>query len=529
MLFAILTGILGLLIYFKIVKHQKYWEEKGVACVKPWPIVGSMGPLVFNKKSLAEIIQDIYNVFPEKRCVGFHQWFKPVLMIRDPELIKQIMVKDFDTFPGHPLSAPEGIDPLWDKNLINITENSRWHDLRAILSQSFSSSKMKAMFSLIRDCAKQVTNHFLKQNKIVTIDAKVTFTKFTNDAIGTTAFGVTCNSFANPENEFYKMGQRAANFSSVRGFIIFFAYSISPTLMKLSKISMIPKSVANFFRGLIKETTRTREEEGIVRPDMIHLLMEAQKRYLKYDDRDLENSSIAGAEKREFGRTQQKRIEITDEVITSQAIGFFIAGFDTTSTFMSFISYELAVNPDVQQRLIDDIDTTLEECNGDITYEALMAMKYLDMVVSETLRKWPSTVFTDRGSFRDYVIQPKLSGEQPIYVDASTTIWIPTYAIHRDPQYYPNPDKFDPERFSEENKNDIKPFTYLPFGAGPRNCIASRLAILEAKICIFEILTKFEIVPVEETQIPLVLRKGGVFLQTEEDMWVGFKPRVEIQ
>ncbi|KAF2900432.1 hypothetical protein ILUMI_05749 [Ignelater luminosus] len=529
MLFAILVGILALLIYFKIVKPQKYWKEKGAACIKPWPIVGSMGPLVFNKKSYAGLIQDIYNVFPEKRCVGFHLWLKPVLMIRDPELIKQIMVKDFDTFPVHQPLAPEGIDSLWDRNVFGTRESSRWHDLRAILSQAFTSSKLKAMFSLIKDCATQTTNHLLKQNKIVTVDAKAIFTKFENDAIGTIAFGITCNSFANPENEFYKMGQRLTNPSGLNALKTFFGYSISPAFMKLFKITLVPPSIANFFKGIIKETIDTRKEKGIVRPDMIHLLMEAQKAYLRYVDKDLQNSSSAVAEKRQLGRIEQKKTEITDEDITSHAILFFVASFDTTSSLLSFMCYELALNPDIQQRLIGDIDTTLEGCNGEITYEALMAMKYLDMVVSETLRKWPPTEITDRDSIRDYVIQPKLSGEQPIYVDANTSVWIPTYAIHRDPQYYPNPDKFDPERFSEENKNDIKPFTYLPFGAGPRNCIGARLALLKVKLCILEILTKFEIIAVEETQIPLVLRKGGINMPTDKGMWVGYKPRIIVQ
>lgn len=104
--------------------------------------------------------------------------------------------------------------------------------MRATLSPSFTSSKMKAMFSLIKDCSKQVTNHFLKQNGIVTIHTKVTFTKFTNDVIGSTAFGVTCDSFANPENEFYKMGLKVTDFTGFRAFL-FFAYSLSPALMKV--------------------------------------------------------------------------------------------------------------------------------------------------------------------------------------------------------------------------------------------------------------------------------------------------------
>ncbi|KAF2900433.1 hypothetical protein ILUMI_05750 [Ignelater luminosus] len=142
----------------------------------------------------------------------------------------------------------------------------------------------------------------------------------------------------------------------------------------LSKIPMIPKIVANFIIGIIKKI-RTREEKGIVRPDIIHLLMKAQKRYLG----DL---CLAVAEERKFKRDQQKNIKVTDEDITSQVVGFLLATFDTTSTLLSFISNELALNLDIQQRLINDIDRTLEECNGDITYEALITIKYLDMVVS---------------------------------------------------------------------------------------------------------------------------------------------------
>ncbi|KAF2894715.1 hypothetical protein ILUMI_11460 [Ignelater luminosus] len=516
--------VLAILIYFKIIKPQNYWEEKGAPYVKPWPVVGNMGPLFFNKKSMAEIIQDIYNAFPEKRCVGFYESLQPILMIRDPELIKQITVKDFEVFPEHQPFVPEGVDSLWEKNLFAIKGSGRWHDMRATLSPSFTSSKMKAMFNLMKDCSKQVTNHFLKQNGIVTIDTKLTFTKFTNDVIGTTAFGVTCDSFANPENEFYKMGQKVTDFSGFRA-LIFLAYGFSPALMKVFKITVIQENVANFFRRIVKEALSIRKEKGIVRPDMIHLLMEAQKGRLKHDEQSSEDSSFAVVEESELGRTQKRKIEITDEDITAQAVVFFVAGFDTASTLMGFMCYELAVNPDIQQRLIDDVDASLEKCNGDVTYEALMGMKYLDMVVSETLRKWSPAETTDRNSVRDYVIEPTLPGERPVHVDVNTSCWIPIYAIHRDPKYYPNPDKFDPERFSDENKNDIKPFTYLPFGVGPRSCIGSRFALLETKLCMFEILSKFEIVPVEKTQIPLVLRKGTFNMQTEKGIWLGLKPR----
>lgn len=117
-----------------------------------------------------------------------------------------------------------------------------------------------------------------------------------------------------------------------------------------------------------------RNEKGIVRPDMIHLLLEARKN--AYNS-DVQNNNIYG----EF-LGKKPKIEITDDDITAQALVFFIAGFDTASTLMTFICYELAVNPDIQKKLVEEIDRNAESCSDDITFEALMGMKYLDMVIS---------------------------------------------------------------------------------------------------------------------------------------------------
>lgn len=89
----------------------------------------------------------------------------------------------------------------------------------------------------------------------------------------------------------------------------------------------------------------------------------------------------------------------------------------------------------------------------------------------ETLRKWPPLVVTDRVCTNTYTIQPEQPGEVPVTLKKDDAIWIPIYAIHRDPANYPDPDKFDPERFNDENKRDIKPMSFIPFGVGPRNCI----------------------------------------------------------
>lgn len=133
--------------------------------------------------------------------------------------------------------------------------------------------------------------------------------------------------------------------------------------------------------------------------------------------------------------------------------------------------HELAVNRDVQTRLIDEIDQVCEKLNGKpLSYEILLKMQYLDMVVSETLRMWPPAIVLDRTCTKTYQLVNESNG-QTLQFNRGDNLWIPVFGIHRDPKYFPNPGVFDPERFSIANRNTIQPFTYIPFGVGPRNCI----------------------------------------------------------
>ena len=260
---------------------------------------------------------------------------------------------------------------------------------------------------------------------------------------------------------------------------------------------------------------------------MIHLLLEARRNGFKHEDIEpFHDEGFATVEESEIHKNPKNpKPEITDQDITAQAALFFFAGFDSVSILMCFMCHELAVNPDVQKKLIQEVDDTVEACQGKLTYEALLGMKYMDMVVSESLRKWPNPVSVDRICTKPYTIEPKYLDEEPVHLEKNDIVWLPIFGLHRDPQYYPEPERFDPERFKDENKAKIKPYTYLPFGSGPRNCIGSRFALLETKTLFFYILSHFEIVPVEKTQIPLVLSKKQFNLTAENGFWLGFQRR----
>lgn len=129
----------------------------------------------------------------------------------------------------------------------------------------------------------------------------------------------------------------------------------------------------------------------------------------------------------------------------------------------------------------------------------------------------------DRVCTKQYILQSDHEGEKSVTIDVGTSISIPTYAIHNDPKYFPNPELFDPERFSDENKSTIPPHAYHPFGVGPRMCIASRFALMETKLVYFHLLRKFEILPTETTKIPLVFLKSLTTLTSEFGFFFGLK------
>lgn len=109
-------------------------------------------------------------------------------------------------------------------------------------------------------------------------------------------------------------------------------------------------------------------------------------------------------------------------------------------------------------------------------------------------------------------------------ISKGTLICIPNFAIQRDPEFFPEPDKFDPQRFTPENVKARHSCSFLPFGEGPRNCIGLRFGMLQAKICIAMILRNFEISISNKTQVPLVFRPKSTFLSPTGGMWIKLKP-----
>ncbi|KAF5304088.1 hypothetical protein FQA39_LY01873 [Lamprigera yunnana] len=503
LLFCILIVVLIIFIYFKAYVPLQYWKEKGIPYENPNLIFGNLTPAVLKKTTVRDLIETVCKKFEGHRYFGFYQLSAPSLVVLDPELIKDICIKSFDSFTDHTDFLPKSADPFWKKTLLS-RDGEDWHEMRSILSPTFTSRKMKAMFNIVVQCSERFVNHFAKQKGVVTVEVMDAFTKFTNDVTTTCTLGLDCDSFKDERNEFYLNGKEAFDFTGWK-VIRFFGNSLSPALVTLLGVKFFNSKVRNFFIRITKEVINYREENNIVRPDVIHLLKEAQKGRSTYEkDEDLHDSGFASIQEASILHTHSdlRNSKLSDDDVAAQISIFFFGTSDTVSIVLSHITYELVVHMDIQKKLMDEIDTTLSDNNGKITYEAVSKMKYLDMVVSETLRLWPPAFFLNRKCVKPYTIEPKIPNETAFVVEPDTTIIIPAIALHHNPKYFKDPYKFDPERFNDENKTNINQYTYLPFGIGPRHCIGNRFALMIMKIIMVTILSRFEIVRVEKTVIP---------------------------
>ena len=179
-----------------------------------------------------------------------------------------------------------------------------------------------------------------------------------------------------------------------------------------------------------------------------------------------------------------------------------------------------AVNPEVQDRLRQEVEEAVATDAGEIKYDTIMNLKYLDAVINETLRLYTPSVRVLRHATTDYEFK-----SLGLKVRKGSRIMIPLYAIHHQEEFFPDPFKFDPERFMPENKDNLIPYTFLPFMLGPRNCIGARFALLEAKTALVTVLLKYNINRCPRTAVPLDLSESSFILINAKDVIVNYSQR----
>uniref|UniRef100_A0A336MPB9 CSON014835 protein n=1 Tax=Culicoides sonorensis TaxID=179676 RepID=A0A336MPB9_CULSO len=369
MILGIVLALLSVLHYY-IIRDRKYFERINVKFVNPFPLLGTSWKAIFGYETYFDYYERIYKQFPTEKFFGAFDFLKPVYVIRDVELCRKVMITNFDHFVNRRLTIDVNTDPVAGR-FIGFVKNESWRKLRAITSPAFTGNKMKFIVSLLNESMQKITKNLgvkikLSEKKCFRYNGYDFYTRCCTNLIANTTFGLEVNAVDEENDEFYLMGKRLTDLRK-DFFLRAILFQVSPTLAKVLNISLFDREATEYLKRIAKETIDYRTKNNVKVPNFIQLFMDA---------------------------------DLSFEEIIPECIAFFFGGIDSFSTLFQFISYELALNPDVQKRLQSEIDQIQSQLGGSsIEYESVQKLTYMDAVINETFRKNPAGAFLERVSY----------------------------------------------------------------------------------------------------------------------------------
>lgn len=453
--------------YWKIKKRYRFWSERDVPGPPPTFFLGNYGDtskeshLVVHKRW----IQRYGRVF------GTFDLLQPKLIVSDPDLVKQMLVKDFYLLPDRRI---EFVDHPIEKKFSMFAEGEYWKKTRSVLTPAFSSAKFKTIFTHMDTCSDRLVEHLnnlISRSEATNVEAMEVFKNYSSDTISRCIFSVSfLESYDSPDKIIDSI---LAYFDASR--YKMFLSLILPTWFKtLIRFSIYNVRSLNYswslFGSFLKQ--RAKQNNNEIPTDMLKLMMD-------------------GAAQVNWG----------DEDILSNLVILYVTGSHTSTLTLSAVAYIFAKYPHVQENIVRELNDFLAE-GKEVTLDAVTnRFKYLHSVVSEVLRLYPPSTYNERRVAAE-VYSFEHEGKV-IRLPKESIVYFPTFVIHRDPEYFVEPDKFDDTRFMPENKEAIHPYAYAPFGHGPRNCPGTRFALTAIKLAILKIAPKFKFKLADPTVDPM--------------------------
>ena len=512
----LLVTLIGIYCYKMNVRMSSYWQDQGVKVPWFWSPVGNhiqFHPKVFMQKmSINEVAIEQYQEMKDE----------------DADLFKQMLIKDFHLlvdrigdYSRYLFEMGAWTDLIWSKQM-TMAEAHDWKDIRSTFSPIFTTGKMKSMFPFIDQIREKLLGVFDKAVEAsVEIELKEQLGKFSMDSIASCAFGVEAKSFVEGEETPFVKNARSIFRRTWKDMPMMILLLIpgGDRILQFFKVPIIKPNETKFFVDIVRQTLKQRTESKSRRNDLIDMMIDAMKNgHLETQEKiELEDQFDKDATFHHGGKK-----DFDELTLIATAMVMLVAGYDTTGTTMSYICFELARNPDIQRRLREEVDQAIEDNNGELpNYYGTQNLEYLDMVFHETLRLHTALGFLQRGALEDYTI-PGTN----ITLKKGDEIYFNVVGMHADPKHFPNPDKFDPERFSKEGKESRHSYAFAGFGHGPRNCIGRRFALMEAKMAIVALLSKYEFCASERTTRGKIIRDPeSVFGAAKDGLWINVKKR----
>lgn len=520
--FVVIVVFLGilLLVYWSCMQHFRYWKDRGVPYMESNCIFGSVADQILKKSSWNEHSESCYGFLKGNGFGGAFLFRTPIFMICDPRLIEKVLVQDFAYF--HDRGNVNLNEPL-NKTLFN-ARGGKWRLMRHSLAPSFTSLKIKGMIGQTLKCSDYVLdqiNETINTGKPLEMDSVVFV--YAVEVIASCVFGVQLLADGKEAKNFKKTINVMYDTNPLRT-VRYLLTLICPKIFKLLGLSQIAQPVTDFFVNLTKATIAYRVQNNIVRNDFLQLMIylkDQGKRVLPdILDSFSEVNKMLDKESPEFSNRIGLSNEqlITEDEIAALLFNFITAGLRPSAGTISFALFEVAKNVIIQNKVHEDIDSAMNNKPKTWNYETLKEMTYLDQVIQETLRMYNFNSFLAREVSKPY----QLPGTA-LVLEKGMLVFIPLAGLHADPNHYPSPHVFDPERFSGNNYKP-NPF-FMPFGNGPRICIAVKFAVLTIKVCLARVLSEYSVGISEKMRSPLVLDKNEFYPKAKDGIWLTFAKR----
>ena len=466
---------------------------------------------------------------------GLYRGTKPQLVLGDPDMLKDALVRDWHAFADRRGGGKDG-NHVTD-NFLTSLSGKEWKRMRTVMTPTFTSGKMKSMFNIINDCCHLMVGNIGRRIRERTsgdgpfeLNFRHLAGCYSMDVIAKCCFATETNSFDDPNQVFVTYARSFFRASKVRRFL---GLMLPSWIKRTIGFTTQPKDSLLFLEHVARTLLVERMKTGNSAPtdtkrDYLQLMIEASKGQGSKvaDEKVPDNESHHGYEEMN-GKINETLIKetinelkqplSTDEIVSNSVL-FLAVGYDTTGSLITMAAYLLTTNPEKQTKLYQEVKRAQEQNGGKLDYETISGLKYLDAVISESLRIFPSVPVIERRALEDYTFK------NGIFIPRGGIISLPIWNMHHDPKYWKESETFEPERFLPENRDKIIPYTYIPFGGGPRNCIGMRFALLEAKLVIAHLIINFEFVPTANTDVPLDLSPSTGLL-TPKRVFLGVQTR----
>ncbi|KAK8738037.1 hypothetical protein OTU49_004365, partial [Cherax quadricarinatus] len=381
---------------------------------------------------------------------------------------------------------------------------SKWHSRRKLLTPAFHFKILEDFVEVFNNQSNKMVQKLQQKADGKPFDIFPFVTLCTLDIICETAMGCNINAQDNSDSDYVKAVYRIGAIIQLRQVRPWLQPKI---LFRLSGYAKEHDACLKILHKFSYDTIRSRRKE--------YLEMKHKK------DAASDKEDVIGKKKRlafldlllEYSEQQTT---LSDDDLREEVDTFMFEGHDTTAAAINWSLYLIGCYPEIQARVDEELQSIFGDSERPVTMDDLREMKYTENCIKEALRLFPSVPFLARDLKEEVVIDN-------YRIPAGTTVMVMTYCLHRDPAQFPNPEVFDPDRFLLENVSQRHPYAYIPFSAGPRNCIGQKFALMEEKILLSNILRKFRVESVTRREDLRIL--GELILRPENGNTLKLTPR----